>query len=134
MPLQYRRETRWPKQLPNDFITTFSQLHSHQGTVFESDTNQELCIRNNMKKTHTTPSIHKGMQGPRDLTGHSWKCSRKNWKDYVSSQVYFYKCTPHDSTKFTPYQLMCYGRPLLLAWLLPDLNTKLNNCIRENSL
>ena len=28
----------------------------------------------------------------------------------------------------------CYGRPLLQAWLLPDLNTKSNNCVRENSL
>ena len=28
----------------------------------------------------------------------------------------------------------CYGRPLLQAWLLPDLNTIPNNCIRENSL
>ena len=26
------------------------------------------------------------------------------------------------------------GRPLLQAWLLPDLNTILNNCIGQNSL
>ena len=29
---------------------------------------------------------------------------------------------------------LCYGRPLLQAWLLPDLNTIPNNCVRENSL
>ena len=28
----------------------------------------------------------------------------------------------------------CYGRPLLQAWLLPNLNTISNNCIRENPL
>ena len=28
----------------------------------------------------------------------------------------------------------CYGRPLLQAWLLPELNTIPNNCIGENSL
>ena len=28
----------------------------------------------------------------------------------------------------------CYGKPLLQAWLLPDLNTIPNNCVRENSL
>ena len=28
----------------------------------------------------------------------------------------------------------CYGRPLLQAWLLPDLNTIPNNCVREFSL
>ena len=29
---------------------------------------------------------------------------------------------------------LCYGRPLLYAWLLPDLNTVPKNCVRENSL
>ena len=28
----------------------------------------------------------------------------------------------------------CYGRPLLQAWLLPDLNTIPNNCVGENSV
>ena len=34
------------------------------------------------------------------------------------------------------YQKMsvCYGRPLLQPWLLPDLNTIPNNCVRDNSL
>ena len=27
-----------------------------------------------------------------------------------------------------------YGKPLLQAWLLPDLNTIPNNCVRENSV
>ena len=29
---------------------------------------------------------------------------------------------------------VCYGRPLLQAWLLPVLNTIPNNCVRENFL
>ena len=33
---------------------------------------------------------------------------------------------------FLPFP--CYGRPILQAWLDPDLNTISNNCIRENSL
>ena len=28
----------------------------------------------------------------------------------------------------------CYGRPLLQAWMLPDLNTIPDNRVRENSL
>ena len=32
------------------------------------------------------------------------------------------------------YPMKCYGRPLFQAWLLPDLNTVPNNCVRENSL
>ena len=30
--------------------------------------------------------------------------------------------------------LSCYGRPLLQAWLFPDLNTISKNCVREKSL
>ena len=30
--------------------------------------------------------------------------------------------------------IYCYGRPLLQAWLLPDLNTIPNNCVGKNSL
>ena len=30
--------------------------------------------------------------------------------------------------------VLCYGRPLLQAWLLPDLNTIPNNSVRENYL
>ena len=29
---------------------------------------------------------------------------------------------------------VCYGRPLLQAWLFPDLNTIPNNCVRVNSI
>ena len=37
---------------------------------------------------------------------------------------------------FLPYltEVICYGRPLLQAWLLPDLNTISNYCVRESSL
>ena len=31
-------------------------------------------------------------------------------------------------------RLLCYGRPLLQAWLLSDLNTIPDNCVGENSL
>ena len=34
----------------------------------------------------------------------------------------------------TVFETIVYGTPLLQAWLLPDLNTKPNNCVRENSL
>ena len=40
-------------------------------------------------------------------------------------------------SKFFPQQLItsiCYSRPILQAWLLPNLNTIPDNCIKENSL
>ena len=32
------------------------------------------------------------------------------------------------------FVLFCFGKPLLQAWLLPDLTTTPNNCVRENFL
>ena len=37
-------------------------------------------------------------------------------------------------TDLINYIISCYWRPLLQAWLLPDLNTIPNNYVRENSL
>jgi hypothetical protein len=31
-------------------------------------------------------------------------------------------------------KMLCYGRPILQAWLFPDLNTIPDYCMRENSL
>ena len=73
-----------------------------------------------MKKTHTTPYHPQGNAGPEifnmtllDMLG-TLNCDQKqDWKKYVSSLVYFYNCTPHESTKFTPYELMFGRKPKL---------------------
>ena len=107
----------------NNFILNFgipTRLHSDQGANFESDIIQELCILTNMKKTHTTPYHPQGNAGPErfnrtllDMLG-TLNCDQKqDWKKYVSSLVYFYNCTPHESTKFTPYELMFGRKPKL---------------------
>ena len=33
----------------------------------------------------------------------------------------------------SPCFYVCYGRPPLRAWLLPDLNTIPDNCVKENA-
>ena len=107
----------------NNFILNFgipTRLHSDQGANFESDIIQELCNLTNMKKSHTTPYHPHGNAGPErfnrtllDMLG-TLNCDQKqDWKKYVSSLVYFYNCTPHESTKFTPYELMFGRKPKL---------------------
>ena len=54
------------------------------------------------------------------------KCSILNLKCFQT-------CQGH---KIASYEVnfCCYGRPLLQAWLLPNLDTIPDNCIMENSL
>ena len=66
-----------------------------------------------MKKTHTTPYHHQGNAGPErfnrtllDMLGTLENEKKRDWKKYIASLVLYYNSTPHDSTKFSPYELM----------------------------
>ena len=52
--------------------------------------------------------------------------------EYAGSQHFLFlpKCFLHCQFFLTN----CYDRPLLQAWLLPDLNTIPDSCVSENSL
>ena len=43
---------------------------------------------------------------------------KKDWKHYVNSLVYYYKCTPHESTKVSPYGLIFGRKPRLPIYVM----------------
>ena len=103
----------------NNFILNYgipTRLHSDQGANFESEIIKELCTIMNMKKSHTTPYHPQGNAGPErfnrtllDMLGTLENDQKSDWKKYVSSLVFYYNSTPHETTKLSPYELM-YGR------------------------
>ena len=107
----------------DNFIVNYgipSRLHSDQGLNYESDIIKELCRLTNMKTTHTTPYHLQGNAGPErfsrtllDMLGTLEPEQKQDWKKYVRSLVYFYNCTPHESTRFSPFELMFGRKPRL---------------------
>ena len=70
------------------------------------------------------PSVRFSLLDDDYLSGHTFLGQPSNKGPVIANHS-------SSSRKIGP---QCYGRPLLQAWLLPDLNTIPNNCVGENSL
>ena len=97
-----------------------SKLHSDQGKNFESDLMKELCKLMNIQKTRTT--IYHPMGNGQterynrtllDMLGTLEHEKKRNWKKYLPSLVYSYNATKHESTGFSPFELMFGRKPRL---------------------
>ena len=103
----------------NEFFIHFgipTRIHSDQGANFESSLIHELCTLMGIKKSHTTPYLPEGNAGPErfnrtllSMLGTLEEDQKGDWKKYVNSLVYYYNCTPHESTKVAPFELL-FGR------------------------
>ena len=103
-------------------------MHSDQGPDFESKTIQELCDFAGIHKVRTTPFHPRG--NPVEsfnrillrMLGTLKAEDKTHWRDFVKPLVHAYNCTKHDTTGFTPYELM-FGRqprlPIDLAFNVP---------------
>lgn len=104
------------------------KLHSDQGADFESKTIKELCDLAGIHKVRTTPYHPRGNPVERfnrtllNMLGTLKTDEKQHWRDFVKPLVHAYNCTKHDTTGFTPYELM-FGRqprlPIDLAFNVP---------------
>ena len=131
VPTSNQRARTVAKALWENFISHYGfpeRLHSDQGPDFESKTIKELCNLTGTKKVRTTPYHPRGNPVERfnrtllQMLGTLGKDEKTHWKDFVKPLVHAYNCTKHDTTGFSPYQLM-FGRqprlPVDLAFGLP---------------
>ena len=91
-------------------------MHADQGANFESDLLKELCKILGIKKSRTTPYHPMGIGGTERMNRTLFNMletlepeNKSNLKLYLPSLVYDYNCTKHETTKFTPVELM-FGR------------------------
>ncbi|MCJ8730139.1 hypothetical protein PDJAM_G00180710 [Pangasius djambal] len=119
------------KCLWENFIVHYGfpeKLHSDQGPDFESKTIKELCDLAGIHKVRTTPYHPRGNPVERfnrtllSMLGTLKAQEKTHWRDFVKPLVHAYNCTKHETTGFTPYELM-FGRqprlPIDLAFNVP---------------
>ena len=97
------------------------RLHSDQGANFESTIIKELCAMAGVTKSRTTPYNPSG----NGITEHMNRTllgmlgtlqpdQKHDWKARINHLVHAYNCCRHDTTGYSPYQLM-FGRQPRLA-------------------
>ena len=144
--------TRWAEALPIPDATTPSvasalhteifsrfgipeQLHSDQGTQFESELMKELCLIWGLNKTHMTPYRPQGngvVERNNRTIGDLLRVlliggQQTDWDLLLPEIMAVFRATPHTATKETP-NYMFMGRenrlPDLLAYGQMDSNTR----------
>jgi hypothetical protein len=97
------------------------KLHSDQGQNFLSKVIKRLCRIAGIRRSRTTPyhpqstgQVERFNQTLLQMLGTLTDDRKKDWKTAIPSLVHAYNATRHESTGYTPYQLM-FGRPTRLA-------------------
>ena len=95
------------------------ELHSDQGTQFESGLFQEMCILLGIHKTRTTPfRPQSDGQSERNIKTLSKMIAmfakhQEEWDEHLPFLSMAYRSTPHEVTGFSP-NFMVYGREILM--------------------
>ena len=89
------------------------ELHTDQGTQYESQLFKGLCKLLNISKTRTTPAHprsdgmeERGNRTIKEMLAKYINKNQDNWDLYLDFVVMAYNATPHDSTDITPYRMV----------------------------
>ena len=127
-PTKGQQATTVAKVLYDNFFMHYgfpAKLHSDQGRQFEGKVIAALCDLAGIEKTRTSP-YHPMGNGLTErfnrtlinMLGTLDPDQKSDWKKYIPSLVHAYNCTRHDSTGFSPYELMFNRQPTLPVDLL----------------
>ena len=107
----------------NDFILRFGfpkRIHHDQGREFENDLFHHLEQLTGITRSRTTPYHPMGnaqcerFNQTRLAMLRSMSENKKiRWKDHVNKMTFAYNCTRHDSTGFSPFELLFGRKPRL---------------------
>jgi transposase InsO family protein len=107
----------------NGFVVHYGfpyRIHSDQGANFCSKLIKELCELGGIKKSRTTPYNPAGNgltermnRTLLNMLGTLEPKQKQDWKSHVAPIVHAYNCTRHQSTGYSPFQLMFGRQPRL---------------------
>ena len=89
------------------------ELHTDQGTQYESQLFQGICKLLNISKTRTTPAhprsdgmVERGNRTVKEMLAKYINKNQDDWDLYVDFIVMAYNATLHDSTDISPYRMV----------------------------
>lgn len=122
-PLPNQMAEKVAEKLVNEFISRFGvplEIHTDQGSNFESDLFKEVCSLLEVKKTRSTPYrpssnglIEKFNQTLENMIKGFVNKNKTDWDQYIGLLMGAYRSTIHPATGFTPNYLM-FGREVYL--------------------
>ena len=127
--------------LVNEFVCRFGvplELHSDQGTNFESAVFKEMCRLLGIRKTRTTP-LHPQSDGMVERYNRTLKTQlslfveehQRDWDKHEPMLLMAYRTAVHNATKFTPARMMLGHEirvPIELVYGFPTLSDGSTNC------
>lgn len=100
----------------NEFVCRYGApeiLHSDQGRQFESQLFQEMCRLLEIKKTHTSPfrpqsdgMVERFNRTLLNMLSHWTGEHQRNWDAKLPQVMLAYRTSRHDSTRYTPFNMM----------------------------
>lgn len=131
-PIPHQRAEKVAEKIVKEFVTRFGtplEIHSDQGSNFESDLFKEVCKLLQVTKTRTTPYhpssnglIERFNQTLQKMIRSYVDNNPKEWDTYIEILMAAYRSTIHPATGFSP-NMMMMGRevniPINIIYPLP---------------
>ena len=109
--------------LCKEFFTRYGvprELHTDQGTNFESQLFGEMCVLLGIKKTHTAPfnpksdgQSERNVKTLKTMMAMNVKDHQELWDEQLAFSAMAYRATPQESTGITP-NFMMFGREIAM--------------------
>lgn len=123
IPLRNQEATTVASKLVERIISVFGvplSIHSDQGSNFESEVFQELCKLLGITKTRTTPlrpqsdgMVERANRTIENMLTAFVSENQNDWDEYIYLLMLAYRSSEHESTGFSPYQMVFATQPTL---------------------
>lgn len=144
IPVKDQEATTIAKAFVNRIVSIFGaplQLHTDQGSNFESTVFREICKILGIKKTRTTPlhpqsdgMVERGNRTISHMIPAFISENQRDWDENIYLLMLAYSSSVHESTKVTPNE-MVFGRqvtlPIELIYGKPTADTEIPDSCEE---
>lgn len=123
IPLRNQEAPTIAKKLVERIVSIFGvplSIHSDQGSNFESDVFRELCKLFGITKTRTTPlrpqsdgMVERANRTIENMLTAFVSDNQNDWDEYIYLLMLAYRSSEHESTGFSPCQMVFAKQPTL---------------------